>query len=79
MSEHNVTFELSNEQEARLLAITRRFNVAADFPMDAEELLTSVLTVDVRRLIDERLNGFDAALTALEASDRGGCEACEIS
>lgn len=78
--EYNITFTLTEEQQARLMALTLRYNRAMEMPgggaITAEGLLTSLLTPGSEKLIDERMNGVGAALDAMER--RGGCEACQV-
>ena len=57
-----ITFQLTDDQEARLLALTQRFNncMGANITMDG--LLESLLVAGSAMLIDERMTGIGAAL-----------------
>lgn len=71
---YTITFWLSEEQEARLMALTLRYNrlmhnVVGE--ITAPGLLESLLKAGASRLIDERMAGIGAVLDAAE----GGGEA----
>ena len=78
--DYRITFTLTEEQQARLMALTIRYNralgVHADMGITAEGLLSSLLTAGFASLIDERMRGVSATLDAME--QRGGCQECQV-
>ena len=74
--EHTITYHLTDEQEARLMALTVRYNrivmPGTGKGVTAEGLLSSLLLAGSALMIDERMNGIAAALDAAE--ERGGTE-----
>lgn len=72
--EHTITYTLTDEQEARLMALTLRYNrivlPGTGVNVTAEGLLSCLLLTGSAMLIDERMNGIAAALDAAE--ERGG-------
>lgn len=79
--EHTVTVALTEEQEARLLALTVRLNrVAANGGevVNVDKLLRMLILNGSMAQIEERMNGISAALTAMEAAQEGVGETCNI-
>lgn len=71
---YTITFKLTEEQVARLMALTVRYNRLlhnGDGEITALGLLESLLTAGSAKLIDERMAGIGAVLDAAE----GGGEA----
>ena len=73
LHEHTITYFLNDEQEARLMALTARYNrLGMGKAVTAEELMNSLLLAGSALMIDERMNGIAAVLDAAET--RGGGE-----
>ena len=76
MRDYSINYRLTEEQEARLMALTVRYNRALSLPDGAaismEGLLSSLMLVGSARLIDERMNGISAALEAMERGNARG-------
>lgn len=73
LHEHTITYALSDEQEAMLMALTARYNRVIGLSITPAGLLESLLTVGSALLIDERMLGLRAALdTAEDEREREG-------
>lgn len=72
--EHTVTVALTEEQEARLLALTVRLNRVASSGgtvINVDKLLRMLILNGSMAQIEERMNGISAALAAMEAAQEG--------
>lgn len=68
---YTVTYYLSDEQEARLVALTARYNRLLGGMITPEGMLESLLVTGSAYVIDERMNGICAALDAAEEKGEG--------
>lgn len=59
---YTITFHLTDDQEARLLTLTQRFNSCMGANITMIRLLESLLVTGSAMLIDERMTGISAAL-----------------
>ena len=57
-----ITFNLTDEQEARLMALTQRFNSCMGANITMNGMLESLLVTGSAMLIDERMTGISTAL-----------------
>lgn len=79
LHEHTITYQLTDEQEARLMALTMRYNRllhGGEAGITPDGLLSSLLVTGSALLIDERMAGVTAALDAAEP--KGGRESCPL-
>ena len=66
MKHYTVTYVLSEEQEARLFALTARYNRVLSMQITTADMLESLLLTGSAHVIDERMTGICAALDAAE-------------
>ena len=66
-----VDYYLSDEQEERLVALTERYNRLFSGTFDTAWMLENLLVTGSAYVIDERMNGFCAALDAAEEKGEG--------
>lgn len=69
LHEYKITYSLTDEQEAALVALAARYNRILRTGITAEGLLSSLLLTGSAHVIDERLTGLRAALDAAEAKE----------
>ena len=71
MREYKITYRLSEEQEAVLMALTVRLNTLMGTDITPLQVIGELLTVDTAKNIEARMAGFQAALNAVEAQRDG--------
>ena len=78
MKEYTVRYCLTDEQDARLRALTERFNRVVGTDNTPEAVLDAMMTVGSVEGIEEHLEKMDRTLSGVEAGMEGDCRECQV-
>ncbi len=78
MKEYTVRYYLTDEQDARLRALTERFNRVMGTDNEPGTVLDAMMTVGSAKGIERHLEEMDRTLSGVEAKMEGDCGECQV-
>ena len=78
LHEYTVTYCLTDEQDARLKALTERFNRVMHTGNTPEALLDGLMKIGSVMLVNERMDDLSGDLVMAEAHMEGDCRECTV-